>query len=162
MGRLAAIALVLLLAVPAGVLAARAPVGSIAFTDARGEITIKGRGVLLARVDRGSLQIVDLTPADQWSPRVNGVPRGRVVGMRGREVSVFIPGGRFRIVLRGEGLNVSARGQGIVTIEADPDQTGTAGTYAIDDDEMQPLPEVVTRVAYGLDVTLAPVSGASS
>ncbi len=162
MGRLAAIALVLLLAVPAGVLAARAPVGSIAFTDVRGEITIKGRGVLLARVDRGSLQIVDLTPADQWSPRVNGVPRGRVVGMRGREVSVFIPGGRFRIVLRGEGLNVSARGQGIVTIEADPDQTGTAGTYAIDDDEMQPLPEVVTRVAYGLDVTLAPVSGASS
>ncbi len=161
MRRLAVIVLVLGLVLPAGVLAARGPIGSISLVDARGEVTIKGRGALLARLDRGTLQIVDLTPGDPWSPRVNGVPRGRVVGTRGKDITVYIPGGRFRIVLRGEGINVSARGQGVVTLEADPDPTGAAGTYAVDDDEPQALPDVVTRVAYGLDVTLAPIKGAT-
>jgi hypothetical protein len=157
MRRFVLVAFVLALAVPAGLLAARAPAGSVEFNDARGVITIKARGPLLGRLDRGTLQIVDLTPADQWSPRVNGVPRGRVVGMRGRDVGFYIPGGRYRVVVRGEGIFISARGQGIVTVEADPDTTGAAGTFSVDEEEPQPLPDVVTRFAYGLEVSIAPV-----
>ena len=156
MRRLAIVALVLAFTMPAGVLAARAPVGSVEFTDARGAITIKARGPLLGRLDRGTLQIVDLTPADQWSPRVNGVPRGRVVGTRGRDVGFYIPGGRYRVVVRGEGIFISARGQGIVTIEADPDATGAAGTFSVDDEGPQPLPDTVTRFAYGIEVSVVP------
>ncbi len=158
---LAIVAFVLALTVPAGVLAARAPVGSVEFTDARGAITIKARGPLLGRLDKGTLQIVDLTPADQWSPRVNGVPRGRVVGMRGRDVGFYIPGGRYRVVVRGEGIFISARGQGIVTVEADPDLTGAAGTFSVDDEDPQPLPDVVTRFAYGLEVSVVPFKGST-
>lgn len=161
MRALAVAVFVLALAVPAGVLAARSPVGSVEFVDARGSITIKARGPLLGRLDRGSLLIIDLTPADQWSPRVNGVPRGRVVGTRGRDVGFYIPGGRYRIVVRGEGIYVSARGQGIVTVEAESDLPGPVGTYAVDDGEPQPLPDVVTRFAYGLQVSVAPVRAAT-
>ncbi|MDH4176418.1 MAG: hypothetical protein OEV72_02480 [Thermoleophilia bacterium] len=157
MRRVALLISVLALALPAGVLAAHASAGSLSVVDARGVIKIQGRGALLGRLDSGTLQIVDLSPADPWSPRVNGVPRGRVVGIRGRDVSFYVPGGRYRLVVRGEGIHISARGQGIATIAAEPDVTGAAGTYAVDDDEPAPLPDVVTRVAYGLDVSLLPV-----
>src|SRR5262245_1011302 len=86
--------------------------GSLEIQDGRGVITIKGRGALLGRLDKGSLQIVDMTPNDQWSPRVNGVPRGKVFGVRGKDISFYVPAGRYRIVARGEGVNVSARGAG--------------------------------------------------
>jgi hypothetical protein len=155
--RLAVIVFALLLLVPAGVLAASSPAGSVELIDARGTITIKGRGALLGRIDSGSLQIVDLTLNDPWSPRVNGVPRGRVVGMRGKDITIYIPGGRYRLVVRGDGINISARGQGIVTMKAIPDPAGTTGTFAVDDDEPEAVPDVVTRVAYGLDVNVAPV-----
>ena len=54
-------------------------------------------------VQNGEVVIVDLSPNDQWSPRINGVPRGRVVSLRGRDVNIYIPGGRYRITLRGDG-----------------------------------------------------------
>jgi hypothetical protein len=81
--------------------------------------------------------------------------------MRGRDVTIYIPGGRYRLFVRGEGINISARGQGVLTMTADPDPTGATGTFAIDDDDPQPLPEVVARVAYGLDVDVAPVRDGS-
>ena len=37
-------------------------------------------------------------PADQWSPRVNGVPRGKACGCAGKNISFRVPAGRYRIV----------------------------------------------------------------
>ena len=54
----------------------------------------------------------DLTPLDQWSPRVNGVPRGKTVWLRGKDVNFYVPGGKYRLTVRGEGFSISARGQG--------------------------------------------------
>jgi hypothetical protein len=150
MRRAAIATLVLALAVPAGVAAAR-PGGTLAITDARGAIVLKGRGAVLGRIDRGTLQIVDLSAADAWSPRINGIPRGRVVGLKGREITFYVPGGRYRIVVRGEGINVSARGAGVTTLDGDPDPAGATGEYSVGDETPVPLPDFATRVRFGVE-----------
>jgi hypothetical protein len=137
----------LVLAVPA--LAGAGVRGSLEITDGRGVITIKGRGAMLGRLDKGSLQITDLAPADQWSPRVNGVPRGRLVSIRGKDITFYVPAGRYKIVVRGEGINLSARGAGAALLNGEPDPTGATGVYAVGDDQPQAIPTEVTRVQFG-------------
>jgi hypothetical protein len=123
--------------------------GSLEVTDGRGVISIKGRGALLGRLDRGSLTIVDLTPNDQWSPRVNGVPRGRVTSFRGKDATFYVPAGRYRIVVRGEGINISARGAGVAVLDGEPDPTGETGTYTVGDSDPIAIPGESTRVQFG-------------
>ena len=147
--RLALLSLVLLaLAVPAA-FAAASPAGSLSIEDARGSIVLKGKGIVIGRLDQGEVRIVDLSPSDQWSPRVNGVPRGRTVWLRGKDVNFYIPGGRYRITVRGEGLSVSARGQGSVTLIGNPDASGVTGTYAVGDGAPAPLPLTSQVVVFG-------------
>ncbi len=136
------------LALPALAGAERAR-GSLEITDGRGVITVKGRGALLGRLDRGTLTIVDLTPSDQWSPRVNGVPRGRLTTFHGRDATFYVPAGRYRIVVRGEGINISARGAGLAVLDGDPDPTGATGSYTVGDSESQPVPAEPARVPFG-------------
>ena len=147
--RLALLSVVLLaLAVPAG-WAAPNPAGSLSIEDGRGSVVLKGKGIVIGRLDQGEVKIVDLSPVDQWSPRVNGVPRGRTVWLRGKDVNFYIPGGRYRITIRGEGFSVSARGQGSVTLQGSQDASGTTGTYAVGDAAPAPLPLVAQLVAFG-------------
>lgn len=149
--RLASLAvpvLVLALAVPAGLAATRGA-GTFAIEDGVGYVTIRGSGTLVGRLDRGDLLIVDLTPLDQWSPRVNGVPRGRVVGMRGRSVNFFVPGGKYRIELRGDGIALSARGTGVARLRARPGAAVDPGMFAKGDDDPTPLPADLETIAFG-------------
>ena len=83
----------------------------------RGAVQITGKGVLVGRIGKGSLEIVDLSPNDQWSPRVNGIPRGKTVTLRGKNISFYIPGGRYKITARGSDISISARGTGAVAAE---------------------------------------------
>jgi hypothetical protein len=156
MRRAALVLLVLTLAVPAGFAAARVPGGTLSITDARGTVVVKGRGAVLGRIDRGMLQIVDLSPADAWSPRINGIPRGRLVGTKGRELSFYVPGGRYRIVARGEGINVSARGAGLTTLDGEPDPSGATGMYGVGDAAPTPVPDITTRVRFGAEEVAEP------
>ena len=73
-----AIFAVLAIAVPA-TQAAAPPAETFSIEDARGVVTMRGSGIVIGRLERGEIQVVDLTPLDQWSPRVNGVPRGKTV-----------------------------------------------------------------------------------
>jgi hypothetical protein len=82
---------------------------------------------------------------------VNGVPRGRLFTIRGRDISFYVPGGRYRVSIRGEGINVSARGAGVAVLDGQPDATGSTGAYAVGDDPPQPLPSEPTRVPFGAD-----------
>ena len=119
--RLALLFLCLLaLAVPAGWAATR-PAGSLSIEDGRGSVVLKGRGIVIGRLEKGDIQIVDLTPLDQWSPRVNGVPRGRTVWTRGKDINFYVPGGRYRITVHGEGFSISARGQGMASLDGSAD-----------------------------------------
>jgi len=139
---------VVLVAVPAAWATARIP-GTLSIEDGRGVITVRGTGTLVGRLDKGELLIVDLSPTDQWSARINGVPRARVVGTRGKDVNFYIPGGRYRIVIRGEGISVSARGHGYAVLDGRPLPTGDAGVYFVGDQEPDSLPEDATRVTFG-------------
>jgi hypothetical protein len=105
--------------------------------------------VLVGRLGKGSLEILDLNPNDQWSPRVNGIPRGKTVTLRGKNVSFYIPGGRYRVTAYGSDISISARGTGTVTLNGDPDAVGDTGMYAVGDDALAPLPEVPTKTTFG-------------
>ncbi len=133
----------------AAVGAAQAPGGSLLIDDSRGIVEISGSGVLVGRMERGSLKIIDLTPVDQWSPRVYGIPRGKVVTLRGKNVSFYVPGGRYKIVARGVGVSISARGTGIVRLIGVPDPVGATGTYAVGDDEPEAIPDKATNLRFG-------------
>jgi hypothetical protein len=143
-----AIVAVLVLAVPVAS-AADPGAETLSIEDARGSVTLRGSGIVIGRLEKGEIQVVDLTPLDQWSPRVNGVPRGKTVWTRGKDVNFYIPGGRYRIVVRGEGFSISARGQGFAVLDGNPDVTGATGTYAVGDVDPVPLPDVSERVTFG-------------
>ena len=122
----------LALAVPAGWAATR-PAGSLSIEDGRGTIVLQGKGIVIGRLERGDVRIVDLTPLDQWSPRVNGVPRGRTVWTRGKDINFYVPGGRYKITVHGDGVSISARGQGLAGLDGDADAAGSTGTFAVGD-----------------------------
>ena len=144
--------LVFVLAVPAGWGAAR-PAGSLSVENGRGAVVVTGKGIVIGRLDQGEVKIVDLSPLDQWSPRVNGVPRGRTVWLRGKDVNFYVPGGRYKITVRGEGFSISARGQGTVALTGSPDTTGATGTYAVGDAVPAPIPSATQNVAFGAPLT---------
>ena len=154
-------AVVLVLAVPAG-WAASIPAGSLSVEDARGTVVLKGKGIVIGRLERGEVEIVDLSALDQWSPRINGVPRGRTVWTRGKNINFYVPGGRYQITVRGEGFSVSARGQGTATLTGRLDAAGSTGTYAVGDDVPVPLPVSPGRVDYGLSAVTGPAAGAKA
>lgn len=140
--------LVVVLAVPAG-RAATSPAGTFSLEDGRGTVVLTGKGIIIGRLDRGDVKIVDLTPFDSWSPRVNGVPRGKTVWLRGKDVNFYVPGGRYRITVRGEGFSISARGQGAALLLGSPDVTGASGTYFVGDESSLPVPDVPEVVSFG-------------
>lgn len=150
--------LVLVLAVPAG-WAAATPAGTLSVEDGRGTIVLTGKGIVIGRLDKGDLKIVDLSPLDQWSPRVNGVPRGKTVWLRGKDVNFYVPGGRYRITVRGEGFSISARGQGTATLDGSPDPTGATGTFAVGDAPAAPIPGA-GQVTFGTPTGDAPTTKA--
>lgn len=150
-----AIFAVLAIAVPA-TQAAAPPAETFSIEDARGVVTVRGSGIVIGRFERGEIQVTDLTPLDQWSPRVNGVPRGRTVWTRGKDVNVYVPGGRYRLTVRGEGFSISARGQGYAVLDGNPDVNGQTGSYSVGDLEPVPLPDDAERVVFGSPDALKP------
>ena len=160
--RLALLSLVVLaVTAPLG-WAAASPAGSLSIEDGRGTATLKGKGIVIGRLERGEVQITDLSPLDQWSPRVYGVPRGKTVWLRGKDVNFYIPGGRYRITVSGAGFSISARGQGVATIDGTPDLTGATGMYAVGDTEMTPLPADPITIQYGAPAATKPTTKAAS
>ena len=147
--------LVSVLAVPAGWGAAR-PAGSLSVENGRGSVVVTGKGIVIGRLDQGEVKIVDLSPLDQWSPRVNGVPRGRTVWLRGKDVNFYVPGGKYRLTVRGEGFSISARGQGSAVLDGNPDVNGATGTFAVGDVAPAPVPDEADRVVFGSLAALKP------
>jgi hypothetical protein len=157
--RLAAlILLALALSATAATGAANAPAGSLSIESGNGVVQITGKGVLVGRLDRGSLEIVDLSSGDQWSPRVNGIPRGHKVWLRGKRITFYVPGGRYRIVARGTDISISARGNGTAVLVGDPDAVGGTGMYAVGDAVPVPVPAETTKASFGTADTSAPSS----
>jgi hypothetical protein len=151
---LALILLVLAVSVGVATAAVRTPGGSLEIKEGRGSFQITGKGVIVGRVDRGTLKIVDMSPADQWSPWVNGVPRGKNFWIKGRNITFRLSAGRYRIIASGEGVSVSARGTGAASMDGDPDTVGDTGTFRVGDAQLAPVPDETTKAPFGTgDVT---------
>jgi hypothetical protein len=157
--------LVCLLAVPAvgsAALMRRTGDGTLSVDSGRGKVTIDARGGVIGRFETGLVTIVDLTPDDQFDPVVFGdefptrvLDNGGVV-YRGTNVRFRLVGGRFRIFVNGSGIDLSAVGNGVVTLEAAT--RGIPGTYSLDGDDCRspkvkckPLPDTAKRFRLGLE-----------
>ena len=123
--------------------------GLLEIVNGRGIVQITGKGGLNGRIVRGSLQITDLSPGDEWSPWINGLPRGKVASIRGENVLFRLSAGRYQIVARGEGISISARGTGQAILDGEPDAVGATGFYRVGDRPRQALPASVIRVSFG-------------
>ena len=138
--------------------AARAPGGSLSIVGGRGAIQITGNKALIGTIEKGSLKITDLTPSDGSSPFVNGVPRGKDVWLRGQNIRFRILKGHYRIVARGDGISISAYGNGTAVLDGDPDQGGATGLFAVggatcvgtDIAGCAPLPVEATKATFGV------------
>jgi hypothetical protein len=164
MWRVALCLTVLLVALPAVSYATRAPMGALSVEGGKGLVIVRGNGGLLGRLARGTVEFVDFTPNDQWQPIVNGVARGRRTYLRGTNLSFRILGGDYRVGVKGDGISISARGSGVVTLLGMPGPTGDTGLYAAgvnadcqgSPDQCLALPASITRVSFGQPETTVP------
>jgi hypothetical protein len=129
--------------------------GTLSVEDGRGKVTIQARGGVIGRLDRGTVTIYDLTPEDTNDPVVfgddqpwalvgdNGI-KYTGAGMRFRVI-----GGRYRIVIQGRGIDLSAVGKGFGSIRGEIEQPGVYSLEGADcrNDRAacKPLPELEKR-----------------
>src|SRR5436309_72315 len=137
--------LVFALALPAGVAARPSgPTdGTLSVKDARGIITIQGRGGVIGSFAKGSVTINDPVDGDGTGPIVTGDEWSKdksdtasVWG--GTKVRFRIIGGTFRIVVRGRGINLSLVGTGKVTLSGAG--TDDDGSYSVNGGEYFAVP----------------------
>ena len=132
------VALLALVLPLAGYAAARAGEGTLTVKDGRGKVSVQGKGVLLGRLDRGSIEVVDLSPDDAFDPIVFGDDAPvRLVGENGlryagRNMRFRVIGGKYGIVIRGSGIDLSVVANGTSTLEGESDQPGF---YSLDGDD---------------------------
>lgn len=145
------------LSLPVAALAAvRAGEASLSVENGRGKVTIEARGGVIGRIAFGTVTIHDLTPDDANDPVVYGQLRPIVfvgetgIQFGGANLRFRLLGGRYRIVVHGRGIDLSAVGKGAGTIRSDGE--AGPGIYSLDGadcrgapEKCKPLPEI-TRV----------------
>ena len=138
--------LALALALPAGA-AARvdgANDGTLSVKDARGVMTVQGRGGVIGTIAKGSITITDPVDGDGTGPIITGddfppVEKSETTTTwRGNKVRFRIIGGWFKIVVRGRGINLSFVGKGQVILNGAG--TDDDGTYAANGSEYNIIP----------------------
>jgi hypothetical protein len=150
----------LALALPvAGLSAQRVGEGTLSVEDGRGVVTLKARGGVIGRLERGSITIFDLTPEDANDPYVVGDDQPvQLVGDTGIRYSgaglrYRLIGGGFRIVISGRGIDLSVVGKGNGTIRGENENPGV---YSLDGADCRdvparckPLPELLRPFRLG-------------
>jgi hypothetical protein len=76
--------------------------------------------------------------------------------MRGKDVNFYVPGGRYKITVTGTGFSISARGQGVATLDGTADLNGATGTYAVGDGALAPVPDEPVTIQYGAPLVVKP------
>src|SRR5919202_4716570 len=128
--------LALALALPVGADArpSGASDGTLSVKDARGIVTIQGRGGVIGSYSRGPVTISDPIDGDGTGPIVTGddfppIERNdTTTTWRGNKVRFRIIGGTFKIVVRGRGINLSFVGKANVILDG-ADIVDDAGSY---------------------------------
>jgi hypothetical protein len=160
----------LALAVPvAGISATQVAEGTLSVDDGRGKVNVRARGGVIGRIERGSITIYDLTPADASQPVVSGVDEPPLlvgengVRYRGAGLRFRVIGGNFRILVQGRGIDMSVVGKGEGFIEGD---TLEPGVYSLDGADCRrdrascnPLPQPGIRFRLGPAATAEKSAG---
>ena len=138
-------AVVLVLAVPVG-WAASIPAGSLSVEDARGTVVLKGKGIVIGRLERGEVEIVDLSRLTSGARASTASRADARCGRAARTSTSTFPAAatRSRCAARDSRSRPAARASRRST--ADPDAAGSTGTYAVGDDVPVPLPVSPGRV----------------
>jgi hypothetical protein len=167
--RIAALALLAFALASTAAVAATPSAGTLSVEGAVGVVTVTGRGAVLGRVVSGSVRIVDTSPDDRWEPMINGIAGIESYTLKGRNLSFRVLGGEYRIVLRGEGISLAARGRGVATIDGDTAAaaSGTAGIWSVTRDVdcrraadlCDPVADILRKISFGLT---APAAGEKS
>jgi hypothetical protein len=146
MGRLLTFAVLLALAVPATSAAhpRGANDGTLSVRDARGTITISGRGAVIGSFAQGRVTISDPVEGDGSGPIVTGDEwlkdrDATTTTWGGTRVRFRIIGGAFRIFVKGRGINLSLVGRGTITLNGAG--TGDDGTYSVNGEPYSPIPD---------------------
>ena len=152
------------LAVLLGVARAAEPdAGTLSVERGRGVAMLDLRGSILGRLSSGSLRVTDLTPADRYAPLVFGrkVTQERISARtsvyRGQGLRFRMLGGGYRVVVRGNGIDLSAVGKGGAMLKGDPrflgDDVGVYSLEGVDCDlepeSCLPLPLLPERFVLG-------------
>jgi hypothetical protein len=152
----------LAVALAAGTAGAAAPTGTLSVEQGKGAVTVEIRGTVIGRLGNGSVRITDQTPRDRHVPVVAGrrltVTRvgPKTVLYKGNSLR-FRMHGSSKIVVKGNGISLSAVGRGFVTLDGDrklPEDN--AGFYSLDGVDCSydialcvPLPDLPERYAIG-------------
>src|SRR5688500_2441404 len=132
--------------------------GTLSVQDGQGRIVIDARGGVIGRFDRGFVTILDRTPEDVFEAKVWGATRDVPLGFEhdryfGQGVRFRLIGGSFRIVVNGAGIDLSAVGTGIVSLEG---SGRFPGVYSLDGEDCgaprakcKELPNPVQRFRLG-------------
>jgi hypothetical protein len=118
--------------------------GTLSIRDARGTITIQGRGGVIGSFAKGSVTINDPVEGDGTGPIVTGDDWSKernetTTSWGGTKVRFRIIGGAFRIRVQGRGINLSLVGKGNVTLKGAG--TDDDGTYAVNGEAYSPIPD---------------------
>jgi hypothetical protein len=153
----------------AGVAGAAEPdIGNLSVESGKGVVVLELRGSTLGRLGAGTLTVTDLTPRDRYTATVTGRktsvrPIGlRTVRYRGQGLRFRMVGGRYRFVVRGSGIALSAVGKGVVVLDAERlTPFEDAGVYSLEQGVdcsldpvlCTPLPDDPERYVIGVAAT---------
>jgi hypothetical protein len=146
MRRLVLLALVVALLLPVAAWAAASLPGdgTLVVDNGNGLVTIRARGGILGRFVTGNMVISDLDLSDGKVPVVYGAETIQPLGggrtrYSGDDLRFRMIGGLFRVQINAIGVDVSAVGRGIATLDASG-FTDFPGRYSINGGSFQPLP----------------------
>ena len=133
--------------------------GTLSVDAGRGIVTVKAKGGVIGRLDRGTVTIWDLTPNDAYEARVVGDDRPvREIGENGLRYAgnglrFRLVGGEFRITVTGVGIDLSAVGRGWTFVNGVGAEPGLFSLDGVDCSmsraACKPLPEVGRRFQLG-------------
>jgi hypothetical protein len=128
--------------------------GTLAIRDATGKIRIQAVGGFLGRVDKGRVTIVDPVDGDGTGPIVSGCDTpakytdtdlgGTTAVCSGTKLRFRLVGGKFKVLITGQGIDMSVVGHGLVMLNG---AGGDDGRYSLNGDDFRSLPDLVQTFA---------------
>jgi hypothetical protein len=123
--------------------------GTLSVRHGRGLVSLNFNGAVFGRVARGRIVVDDPvggdgTGADFWGCDSQNFPSDTKTVCAGENLRFRAIGGRYSILVKGTGVFLSAVGRGKVMLDGRGDHGSSDGSYALNGDDYQSLPNEPT------------------